>query len=66
MGTSHFEASKDTKLTLEARKAHKFVAMNCETLARKTLALSGLLEEQTDPMLKTIMGQVRLMRSQSV
>jgi hypothetical protein len=66
MGTSHFEASNDTKLSMEARKAHKFVAMNCETLARKTLALSGKPGKETEPMLMTIMGEIRLMRKGTV
>lgn len=53
-GFSHFELSKDTKLTMEARKSHRFVAMNCEDLARNTLRLSGQDYDACEKMLHAI------------
>lgn len=50
-GFNHFEASKDTRIASEARKAHRFVAINCEDLARKTLRLSGKSYEECEKML---------------
>lgn len=56
-GFNHFEASKDTRLPIEARKGHRFVAINCEDLARKTLRLSGKPYEDCEKMLHEIATQ---------
>lgn len=62
VGFQHFELSKDTRLDLQARRAHKFVSMNCETIARKMLSMSGLPPEQIEEMLEAIMAQTAQFR----
>lgn len=58
-GLRHFQLSKDTRLTTEARKAHKFVAMNCETISRNVMAMSGLPDETVEALLRDIFKQTQ-------
>ena len=53
-GLKHFELSKDTRLTLEERKANRFVAINCEDLSRTILSMSLLPPKETEELLKAI------------
>lgn len=43
---------------MEARKAHRFVAINCEEIAKKVLRLTGDPEEQIEARLRSITQQV--------
>lgn len=57
VGFQHFGLSKDTRLPLEARKAHRFVALNCETICRKILHLASLPADQVEAILHEISRQ---------
>lgn len=57
MGLKHYQLSKDTRLPMEARKAHRFVALNCEELSRKFLRMSGLAEREVEEVLREITRQ---------
>lgn len=59
VGFQHFKLSQDTRVALEARKAHRFVAMNCEEIAKKILRLTGADEPAIDGMLLQIAEQIR-------
>lgn len=52
VGFQHFQLSQDTRLTLEARKAHRFVAINCEDTSRRILRLTGAPETEIDQALQ--------------
>lgn len=61
IGFQHFNLSTDTRLPMEARKAHRFVAVNCEAAARKVLSLCPTITpEQVQEVLMGIGAQVRL------
>ena len=65
MGFAHFEKSKDTRVDLEARKAHKFVSLNCEVAARKIIQMTGMSETDAEEILKGIMAQTAKFREQA-
>lgn len=58
MGFQHFRLSQDTRISLEARKAHRFVAVNCEELTKKILRLTGAPEPAVEEMKNGIAAQV--------
>ena len=64
VGFSHFELGKDSRLNLESRKAHTFVAMNCEDMCRKILRLRGAEEPDVENQLMQIAAQVKAFREQ--
>lgn len=54
VGFKHFTLSRDTRQSLEARKAHRFVSMACEDACRKILRLSGAPPNAVEEALVTI------------
>jgi hypothetical protein len=48
---------------MDARKAHRFVAMNAEDMARRILMLSGAPEEEVEASLKQIGAQIQAYRA---
>lgn len=58
IGFQHYGLSQDTRIAMEARKAHRFVALNCEEAARKILMLSGGTAEDIDAEIKRIADQI--------
>lgn len=58
VGFQHFHLSQDTRLPMEARKAHSFVAINCEEIAKKVLRLSGQPEDDILAQLRSISAQI--------
>lgn len=50
-GFSHYDLSGDPKIAIEGRKAHRFVAMNCEDMARKIFRFAGVPEVEIDDVL---------------
>jgi hypothetical protein len=64
MGFQHFDLCQDTRLGVEARKAHRFVAMNCETAARRILSLSGADEKTVTEQIEKIAQGIQAYRNQ--
>jgi superfamily I DNA and RNA helicase len=59
VGFSHFNLSKDTRIALEARKAHRFVAINCEEISKKILRLTGASATEIEDQLRQIARQIQ-------
>lgn len=58
VGFQHYGLSKDTRIAMEARKAHRFVAINCEEISKKLLKLVGMPEAQIETTLREIARQI--------
>lgn len=58
IGFQHMNLSRDTRLELQARKAHRFVAVNCEDVTRRILGLTGAEPSEIEDMLRGIAAQV--------
>lgn len=51
-GYQHFMLSNDTRLKMDARRAHRFVALNCEEISKNIMRLAGASAAEIEEALK--------------